>query len=516
MKNFTLLLIAIALSTSSIVMAQLPCPMKCWQENFPYWFCPITGGTPVVLCSNNPDTVTGYVSSKIHMPGCVNLTTLDTSYWYQPDSAVPNFTETPPDKESMWENYISEILVCTSCYPPPYTYSYDEAPEFWGYDTTAYEAAIAQWELDSTCFFNQQAQSIIDLTGLDSIALYFFRSYHYEAYAQIFNDWKAWYGTYQSDSIRHFTGNDVSYTQVWNPGQANTDADNGRLAWLACCGITGDPGCCIFIEPNDSIIRWPGTYGPPGPGVSFGVGFTFVPFECEGGHTCPPSNARYIIYNTSNKFLYQNIDNRIITNPGYILRPAAPLNTFYTGSTPNHGYLGYYTLSFSQTVEHEEGHWLGLNHPQRLSSDNASCINNQTQCADSLAFPMLMGSAIIPNNAPIDMQPDDKCMFEKLYCPGTRDDDVEEVETPEPPSPEIFPNPTTGACQLQYEVVERSLVQVAIYDILGKEVRDVMNDYSSDGQQSISLGTETLPSGSYVCRVRVGDRVSYINLSITK
>jgi hypothetical protein len=59
-------------------------------------------------------------------------------------------------------------------------------------------------------------------------------------------------------------------------------------------------------------------------------------------------------------------------------------------------------------------------------------------------------------------------------------------------------------------------VQVAIYDVLGNQVRMVSSGYEEEGQQTISLGTETLPSGNYVCRVRVGDRVSYINLAITK
>ncbi len=73
-----------------------------------------------------------------------------------------------------------------------------------------------------------------------------------------------------------------------------------------------------------------------------------------------------------------------------------------------------------------------------------------------------------------------------------------------------------SAWQLQYVVIGHAFVQVAIYDFLGKEVKNVLSDYSNEGPQSISLGTESLPSGNYVCRVRVGDRVSYFNLAITK
>jgi hypothetical protein len=52
--------------------------------------------------------------------------------------------------------------------------------------------------------------------------------------------------------------------------------------------------------------------------------------------------------------------------------------------------------------------------------------------------------------------------------------------------------------------------------VLGKEVRSVLSEEQEPGEQSISLGTETLPSGNYICRVSVGERVSYINLAITK
>jgi hypothetical protein len=69
---------------------------------------------------------------------------------------------------------------------------------------------------------------------------------------------------------------------------------------------------------------------------------------------------------------------------------------------------------------------------------------------------------------------------------------------------------------LTFDVEDRSFVQVTIYDLLGKEVNIVSSGYDEQGPQSISLGTESLPSGNYVCRVRVGDRAAYINLVIKK
>jgi photosystem II stability/assembly factor-like uncharacterized protein len=80
----------------------------------------------------------------------------------------------------------------------------------------------------------------------------------------------------------------------------------------------------------------------------------------------------------------------------------------------------------------------------------------------------------------------------------------------------IFPNPSTGATELDYTISNYSFVQITIYNVLGNQVRLVSSGYLNAGPQSISLGTESLPSGNYVCRVRVGDQVNYINLAITR
>jgi Secretion system C-terminal sorting domain len=514
MKRIILLLTVFLCASASETIAQgIPCPMKCWQESFPYWFCPVTGGTPVVLCSINPDTMPGYLPSKIHMPGCVTLIQLDSSYWYQPDGPVPVFTDTPPNRWSIFLAYES-----SSYGPPPWKEPFPDDPgDFWDDDTLAYAVGWAQWDLDSATFLagDTQEHTYFDNTDYDQESAYLnYTEHDYQELWEIYDEEDT---LYVNDSTAYANGTDVNYTQVWNPSQSTTDADDGRLAWLACCGITGDPGCCILIQPNNDIGFWHGTYGSPDDtDVNFALGFTSVPVECEVGLTCPDPSTRYILYNTTNSFFYENNDNRIIPNPGYILHPTAPLSAFYCGTSVPARYAGYDVYSFRDVVEHEEGHWLGLNHPEKISSDSTSCINNQTQCSSHLSHPMLMSEfGAEADSLPEGLQPDDICEFQKLYCPGTGYDGVQEVET-EPPSPEIFPNPTTGACQLQYVVLDRSFVQVAIYDMLGKEVKAVMSDYSDAGTQSISLGTETLPSGNYVCRVRVGDRVNYINLAITK
>ena len=139
----------------------------------------------------------------------------------------------------------------------------------------------------------------------------------------------------------------------------------------------------------------------------------------------------------------------------------------------------------------------------------------------------------IPNpgyNAPVPLTSEDECQFQKLYCNTCADSSGDTLKGPAPcaydagvSAPErdefeanIHPNPSTGAMELDYTLTNFALVQVSIYNVLGVQVLQVFSGYEPVGTQSISLGTESLPSGNYVCRVRVGDQVNYINLSITK
>ena len=516
MKRLYFAFIALVLISGLVKAQGIPCPMSPWQESFPYWFCPITGGTPTVICSMTPDTQPLWVASKVHMPGCINLVPLDTTFWFQPDGPNPPFTEEPPNKETIWEGYVEQCIDNGLYFPPPWSIPYDGNESDWDHDETAYEAGLSQWNEDSSNFFNNLGPIMNDTSVLDADAQGSTINY-YRQDNEIWRTYDEEYSTYQSDSTRWAGGLDQPWNQIWHTGDANSDANHGINAWEACCGVTGDASCCVLIKPNNVPSRWPGNYGPPGPKVKFGLGFTFgLGSDCINASSCPDSSKRFIIYNTTNSFFYQNNQNEQRQNNSNLLHPLAPLSGFYSGMVPNIGEAGYYIYSFRQTIEHEEGHWLEMNHPERLSSDSASCLNNETQCLHSIDFPMLMSTFGVTDNAPPeDIQPDDRYMFQKLYCPDLISG-VAPVREPNIPQPIIFPNPTTGACQLQYEVPDHAFVQVAIYNEIGTLVKMVSSNYEDEGQQTISLGTENFVSGNYVCRVRVGDRVSYINLEVRK
>jgi hypothetical protein len=187
----------------------------------------------------------------------------------------------------------------------------------------------------------------------------------------------------------------------------------------------------------------------------------------------------------------------------------------------------YFDFSFYQLMEHEIGHWLGLMHPESGPPNGTStyacsnCYTNNPYITsankvNASGFWTVMAQGLnFAGDTALLLTSEDSCQFKKLYC----EEDVSVKLGPNPNdwfNPEVFPNPTNSGMTLTFTTIAESLTQISIYDILGNQVRMVFEGYLNAGAQSIPLGTESLRSGNYVCRVRVGDQVNYINLAITK
>ncbi len=510
------LAIAVAISVSA-VRAQdtiVHCPIPCGNESFPYIFCTVTG-YQIAQCSTNPNDMSGLVAAKSKMPGCVTVIPPDTGVDFQPSGDAPPFTETPPDRQTIFDDYES-----SSYGPPPWMELYDPDSDYWSDDSLAYAVGWAQWNLDSGTFLAGDTQEHTYFDNLDFNQQSAYLNYTEHDYQKLWEVYNAEESTYETDSTNYANGLDQPYDQVWNSGSASSDAHSDLNAWLAICHLTGDSTCCILVKPDTNVNHFPGNYQMSASGkLGYPVAFTYGTPGCPDGGACPNSSYRYITYNATNNFFYQNNADAFQPVPSYQLHPS-PLMGWYTGPGPdaNAANQGYYDFSFQEVIEHEIGHWLGLLHPDSIIRGD-TCANNYNYCKDSIpGYWMLMGSKQAQSNIPPrGLGADDSCMFAKLYCPTVSDTTLG-VSTPQTPdwfNPEVYPNPSTGGMTLTFGVEERSFTQIDIYDILGNALKEVFIGYT-ETNQSISLGTETLPSGNYVCRVRVGDQVSYINLAITK
>lgn len=75
-----------------------------------------------------------------------------------------------------------------------------------------------------------------------------------------------------------------------------------------------------------------------------------------------------------------------------------------------------------------------------------------------------------------------------------------------------YPNPFNPATNIRYAVHDRSKVRLTVYNLLGQEIRTLVNDFQSPGYKQISWNGKdsrgnAVSSGLYLYRLQAGDFV---------
>jgi predicted outer membrane repeat protein len=88
------------------------------------------------------------------------------------------------------------------------------------------------------------------------------------------------------------------------------------------------------------------------------------------------------------------------------------------------------------------------------------------------------------------------------------DDKTEELKAPtEFELAQNYPNPFNPSTTIHYAIKERTYVELILYDILGREVKALVNEDQDAGQYKINLNAGGLASGIYFYRIQAGDFV---------
>ncbi|MCU7493025.1 MAG: T9SS type A sorting domain-containing protein [Ignavibacteria bacterium] len=67
-----------------------------------------------------------------------------------------------------------------------------------------------------------------------------------------------------------------------------------------------------------------------------------------------------------------------------------------------------------------------------------------------------------------------------------------------------YPNPFNPSTTIKYSIPERKLVNIKVFDILGKEVAVLTNDFKDAGTYTLQFDGSSLPSGMYIYRIQAG------------
>lgn len=68
-----------------------------------------------------------------------------------------------------------------------------------------------------------------------------------------------------------------------------------------------------------------------------------------------------------------------------------------------------------------------------------------------------------------------------------------------------YPNPFNPSTMIEYKIPESYFVEIKIYDVLGKEIATLVNEYKSKGIYKIQFNTNNLPNGVYIYRIKAGE-----------
>jgi hypothetical protein len=105
------------------------------------------------------------------------------------------------------------------------------------------------------------------------------------------------------------------------------------------------------------------------------------------------------------------------------------------------------------------------------------------------------------------------------------------VLTPPPPSPEPaevpknyilyqnFPNPFNSSTIIKYELSSQAYVKLIVYDILGREIRRLVDEVKEAGNYAVEFLADGFPSGVYFYKISFENsdsKLVYDNLTKTK
>ena len=79
-----------------------------------------------------------------------------------------------------------------------------------------------------------------------------------------------------------------------------------------------------------------------------------------------------------------------------------------------------------------------------------------------------------------------------------------------------YPNPFNPTTNIEYSLLENSVVELIIYNIEGRQIYTLIDDFKTAGLYSIKWDASSYPSGIYIVKMTSGEYVSTKKLMLIK
>lgn len=71
----------------------------------------------------------------------------------------------------------------------------------------------------------------------------------------------------------------------------------------------------------------------------------------------------------------------------------------------------------------------------------------------------------------------------------------------------LYPNPVLTNAILEFKLAQNSMVQVTLLNILGAQVKNLINETRTSGKQSIQFSADQLERGTYFIRLVINNEI---------
>ena len=79
-----------------------------------------------------------------------------------------------------------------------------------------------------------------------------------------------------------------------------------------------------------------------------------------------------------------------------------------------------------------------------------------------------------------------------------------------------YPNPFNPNTTIKYNIPEQSFISIKLFDVLGREVRTLVNEEKAIGNYEVDFEAFNLPSGIYIYRLQAGDFIETKKMVLLK
>jgi hypothetical protein len=79
-----------------------------------------------------------------------------------------------------------------------------------------------------------------------------------------------------------------------------------------------------------------------------------------------------------------------------------------------------------------------------------------------------------------------------------------------------YPNPFNPSTTIRFELAKAGNLTLKVYDVLGKEVRTLVDEYKTAGSYDVMFTTNNLPSGIYFCKLTSGNQTDVKKMLLLK